>query len=62
MKIVATIANFAAAANIGGNVEYESFIVDIPDNVVPKAVKDYLNDSQLQTLSFSILKEVVPND
>ena len=62
MKIVATIANFAAAAHIGGNVEYESFIIDIPDNAVPKAVKDYFNDSQWQTLSFSVLKEVVPND
>ncbi len=58
MKIVATIADFGAAANIGGDVERESEIIDVPDDAVPPMLKEQLEKkSQWVTISLSILKE-----
>ena len=59
IKIVATISNFGAAVNIGGNVEYESEIVEIPTKNIPPRLKRYLdsNSHKWETLSLSLLKE-----
>ena len=42
LKIVATISNFGAAMNIGGDTERESMVIDIPTNNIPKRLKLYL--------------------
>ena len=57
LKIVVTITDFGAAANIGGDVIRKSEIISIPENEVPSGVKAYLKDSKWQTISFSILDE-----
>lgn len=67
MKIVATVSDFGAAINIGGNVEYRSAIIKIPDDQVPELVKKYFQDLKWAkeapnrnlygTLSFSLLEE-----
>ena len=56
MKIVATISNYGAAANIGGHVEYRSAIIEIPDNQIPKIVREYMEGGKWSSLSFSILE------
>ena len=60
IKIVATISDFGAAANIGGNVEYYSEIINVPTSAIPPRMKRYLSDEQARkwaTLSFSLLME-----
>lgn len=61
LKIVATISDFGAAANIGGDTERESFIIEVPTKNIPEPLKEFLNRSadekQWQTLSLSILNE-----
>lgn len=67
MKIVATVSDYGAAANIGGNVEYTSAIIEIPDDAVPEIVKKYFRDVAWAkeapnrhvygTLAFSLLEE-----
>lgn len=57
IKIVATISDFGAAANIGGDVERFSEIIHIPESEIPLRMKKYLKDRQWQTLSFSLLEE-----
>ena len=60
MKIVATVADFGVAANIGGDTDYRSVIIEIPDENVPAMVRKYLSDKDVrkwQTLSFSLLVE-----
>jgi len=60
MKIIATITDFGAKLNIGGDEVRESFVLFIPDGKVPEPIKKYLYDSKIskyQTLSFSIFRE-----
>ena len=66
MKIVATISDFGAAANIGGNVEYTSEIIEIPEEMIPPNLKKHLdsvkkcaekNQIVWSSLSFSLLVE-----
>ena len=61
LKIVATIANFGAAANIGGSVEYKSEIINVPTNNIPPRLKRYLDEEnhKWETLSFSLLKDEI---
>jgi len=60
MKIIATISDFGAAANIGGEVETHSFIIDIPEDKIPIPVLLHLKQEQKwQSMSLSILKEDV---
>lgn len=55
MKLVATVHDFGAAANIGGNVKAQSAIIEIPDCNIPLIVSQHLKDPKWSTLSFSIL-------
>ena len=60
LKIIATISNFKAAANIGGDVEKDSYLIVIPTSKIPLKVKEHLENGNIrrwQTLSLSILKE-----
>ena len=61
LKIVATITNFGAALNIGGDPVRESMIIDVPTNNIPEKLKKYLDANlakrKYETLSFSILNE-----
>ena len=60
LKIVATISDFGAAANVGGNVGYRSYIIEIPTQNVPAKVKEALEDEgtmKWTTVSLSFLDE-----
>ena len=61
MKLVATISDFGAAANIGGDVERTSFVIEVDPRVISRRVKDHINNknncSKWATLSFSLLDE-----
>ena len=60
MKLAFTLANYGAAANVGGDVERETHIVELPDESLPSDVRDHLTDPNIrkwQTLCISILKE-----
>lgn len=60
IKIVATISNFGAAANVGGDVERESVIIEIPTKNIPAKLKKYLEEEdqrKWETLSFSLLDD-----
>lgn len=64
MKIVFTISDFGAAANIGGDTERRSMIVNVPDELIPMPVKKHLEGDDTrhwQTLSLSILEESTNN-
>ena len=57
MKIIATITEFGAAANIGGEIERHSYIIDVPQEFIPVPVQLHIAKEQTwQTLSLSILK------
>ena len=58
LKIVATISDFRAAVNVGGEVERTSEIINIPTNNIPSNLKRYLSNKgklERESLSFSIL-------
>ena len=60
LKIIATISNFGAKANIGGETEIYSYMIEVPTSKIPKAVKEHLekeNIRKYQTLSLSIFRE-----
>lgn len=60
IKIVVTYSDFGAAANIGGNVEFTSDIIEIPTQNIPKKLKNILADPDIKkwiSLSFSLLNE-----
>ena len=58
MKIIATISDFGAAANIGGDVERCSYVIDIPDDKIPIPVLLHLKEGQRwQTMALSVFKE-----
>jgi hypothetical protein len=66
MKIVVTVCDAAQAVHVGGKVENRSDVIEIPDDALPKIVKDYLffkewekggpDRCAYQTLTFSILE------
>jgi len=60
IKIVATLSDFGAAANIGGDVENTSEIIEIPTKNIPPRLKAYIENGDTdkwRTVSFSLLKE-----
>jgi len=60
IKIVATISNYGAAANIGGDVERTSMIIEIPTKNIPERLKRHLENTEAkkwETLSFSLLDQ-----
>lgn len=67
MKIVATITCTAHAAHVGGDVERISGVIDIPNNLLPRCVKDHLRDREraekeprrflYETIAFSIMED-----
>lgn len=60
IKIVATISNYGAAANIGGDVEKKTYLIDeIPITSLPVEVRRHFLDKdhqKWQTFSLSILE------
>ena len=66
MKIVATVTDCGAAANIGGGIESRSAVIDLGENI-PEILKTYLasrkwakegeNRYTYKDLSFSILDD-----
>jgi len=62
LKIVVTISNFVAAANIGGEVERHSEIINIPESAIPVGLKTHMKNKEIskwQTVSLSILDEEI---
>lgn len=60
LKIIATISNFGAAANFGGDVEKNSVIIEVPTKNIPPKLKQYLENKNFRkwaTLAFSLLDE-----
>lgn len=60
MKIIATISDFGAAANIGGEIERYSYVIDIPDDKIPVPVLLHFKDKEIQkwqTMALSVFKE-----
>lgn len=54
MKIAFTVSDFGAAANIGGDVERKTATIEIPDEQIPKIVRDHLATPKWSTLSISV--------
>ena len=62
LKIIATISNYAVAANMGGNVENTSVLIEIPTSSIPPLLKQHLENKEIakwQTVSLSILHEEI---
>lgn len=63
LKIVATITNYGAAANVGGDPVRQSVIIDIPTSAIPSLLKDYLaakpEVKKWETASLSFLVEEI---
>ncbi len=62
MKIIATISNTTDAVyHLGARMEHLSYILDIPDNIIPVKVKNFIetkkDDKTIDTISFSLLQE-----
>ena len=62
LKIVATISDFGAAANIGAHTEYTSVVINVPTSNIPDRLKKHLEHkatgkANWETLSFSLLDE-----
>lgn len=58
MKIVITISDHGAAANLDDAVvENRSVIMEIPEDLIPNIVKGYLKDSVWKNISFSLLDD-----
>ena len=61
LKMIATITYFGAAANIGGDPERVSVIIDIPTKNIPNRLKRHLEseprDKKYETLSISLLDQ-----
>lgn len=66
MKIVVTIHDAGMAANIGGSVEAQSAVIEIPEDMVPSVVSEYfkavrfareVNKPSYVSLSLSLLRE-----
>jgi len=53
MKIVVTISDFGAAAHIGGDVERESEIMEIPDDIISPMLKVHLEKRKRQRKAIS---------
>lgn len=64
MNIIVTVADASHAVHIGGEVERKSAVITIPDEGLPKIVKDYFRDKSMEdqkanrysfsTISFSL--------
>ena len=57
MNLIITMHDASMAANVGGGVESESYVVKVPDELIPPSVLDYVkNHDKYQytamTLSF----------
>jgi len=60
LNLVVTFSDFGTAANVGGNVEYTSEIISIPEENVPLKLKEYLSNKETRkwnTVLFSLLDE-----
>lgn len=65
VKIIATISDFGAAANVGGEVDTTSYIIEIPTTNISEEVLKYLRGSEDHTkyknMSLSLLPEESSN-
>ena len=60
IKIIATITDYGAAMNIGGDVERISHIINVPTQNIPERLKMWLEEKALRkhsTISLSLLRE-----
>lgn len=39
MKLAFTVSDFGAAANIGGEIERSTYVIEVPDELIPAKVK-----------------------
>ena len=66
MKIIATISNYGAAANLGGHVEMKSSIIVIDNTNLPSLIKRHIdnknNEQKWENLTFSLLERNPQND
>ena len=64
MKIIATISNFGAAANLGGHVDIKSAIIVIDNTKLPPLIKKHIdnknNEQKWENLTFSLLERTPP--
>lgn len=66
MKIVVTVHDCGMASNVGGSVESQSAVIEIPQDRVPAIVREYFDAVRLANdrkgpsylgISFSLLSE-----
>ena len=61
MKIVLTISDYGAVANVGGDVEKRSYVINIPDDELDDDLKNQfnpeLNTRKWFSISLSMLEE-----
>lgn len=61
MKLAFTIADAGHALHVGGQTTAETYIVDVPDLLIPKAVQGYLanrnNPHCFWSMSVSVIVE-----
>ena len=57
MKIAATVTETAHACFVGGAIQRNTAIIEIPDDIIPQLVKNYLKDSSYAQIEFSLLVE-----
>jgi len=60
MKIVATVADYAALMHTGGDLERYSYIIEIPDENIPEGIKRAKEKGHHCTVSLSFLQEDEP--
>jgi hypothetical protein len=55
MKLAFTISYFGAAVHVGGEVEKETILVDVPDEQIPPPLQKYLDLKEKGTTSYTTL-------
>jgi len=59
VEIVVTICDFQDMVNIGTDLIRSSAIIEIPDKSVPKILKEYLENKNYKSVSFSLLEKEI---
>ena len=59
IKIIATVSDATMQMHTGADLERESAIIAVPTANIPRIVKQYFEDNNNKTISFSLLDEDV---
>lgn len=55
MNLVITMHDASMTANVGGGVESESYVVDVPDDLIPPSVLSYVKNHDKHQYTFMTL-------